>query len=109
VLEHRLDELGPPAPDPAPAAPPLERLRQLGEGALQQRHEVDRVAPGVRFLHPRGSGELCRQRAEHGLRPLPACDIERLECLVHEIERMTSLEVAVIGSRREQQVGQLVP
>ena len=38
---------------------------------------------------------------------LPADDVERLERLVGEVERMADLDVAVVGGGREQHVGHL--
>ncbi len=102
--EQRLDECVAPVP-----APPLggERLGQPRERVLQQRDEVDGVAPGVRLLHPLGEGELRRERREHRLGPLPAGGVEGLERLVHEVERVAAVQVAVIGGGREEHVREL--
>ena len=93
-----------------PAAPLTRRpwLRQARERVLEQRDQVDRVAPGVRLLHPLGERELRRQRGEHRLRALPAGDVERLERLVDEVERVAAVEVAVVGRGREEHVGELL-
>ena len=85
-----------------------QRLGQLGERAVEQRDEVDRVPPRVRLLHPLGDGELRRQRREHRLGALPAGDVERLERLVDEVERVAAVEVAVVGRGGEEHVGELV-
>src|SRR5947209_10919765 len=74
---------------------------------LEEGDEVDRVAPGVCLLHPLGGGELRRKRGEYRLGSLPAGDVERLERLVDEVERVPAVEVAVIGSGREEHVSQL--
>ena len=82
-------------------------LREPRECALEQRGEVDRVAPRVRLLHPLGEGELRGERPEHRLGALPAGDVQRLERLVHEVERVAAVEVAVVGGSGEEHVREL--
>ena len=53
-------------------------------------------------------GELRRQRREHRLRALPARDVERLERLVDEVERVPTVEVAVVGRGGEEHVRELL-
>ena len=95
-----------------PSCRAARRLRPRASGssrerALEQRDEVDRVPPGVRLLHPLGEGELRRQRPEHRLGALPAGDVERLERLVDEVERVPAVEVAVVGRGGEEHVREL--
>ena len=84
----------------------LERARQLREGGLEQPDQVDRVAPGVGLLHPLGAGQLGGQRGEHRLGAAPACGVERLQRLVHEVQRVAAVQVAVVGGGGEQHVGE---
>jgi len=83
------------------------RARKLAHAALEQGNEVDRIPPRVRLLHPFGAGELRRQRGEHRLRGLPPSDVERLERLVDEVERVAAVEIAVVGRGGEEHVGEL--
>ena len=48
-----------------------------------------------------------RQAGEHRFGALPAGDVERLERLVDEVERVPAVEVAVVGGGREEHVGEL--
>ena len=80
----------------------------MRKGAVEQRDEIDRIPPRVRLLHPFGAGELRRQRREHNTCTFPAGDIERFERLIHEIERVPAVEVAVIGRGREEHVSELL-
>jgi hypothetical protein len=85
-----------------------ERVRQLRERVVEQRDEIDRVPPGIRLLHPVRAGQLRRQRRQHGLRVLPAGDVERFQRLVDEVEGVPTVEVAVISRSREEHVGELL-
>jgi len=106
VEDHR-DQLPAPAPATAPVCAGGKGFRKIVEGALKQVGEVDGVAPRVGLLHPLGARELRGQRREHRLGTLPPCDVERFERLVDEVERMAAVQIAVVGRRREQHVGEL--
>ncbi len=104
AVENRLDECGAAVPAATAGATFGERLRKLSERALEQHDEVDRVAPRVRLLHPLGARELRGERGEHRLGAVPAGHVERLERLVHEVERVAAVEVAVVGGGGEEHV-----
>ncbi len=73
AFEQRRDERVAADPScPRLSAPAASASGSSLERALEQRGEVDGVAPRVRLLHPLGEGELSGQRREHGLGALPA-------------------------------------
>ncbi len=84
-----------------------QRLREASERIIEQPDEINRIAPGVRLLHPLRARELDGQRREHRLRTFPAGDVKGLESLVDEIERVAAVEVAVVRRRGEEHVRQL--
>ena len=57
------------------------------------------------LLHPMRWRSAATQRRQRRLGVLPAGEVERLERLVGEIERVADLDVAMVGDRREQHVG----
>ena len=85
-----------------------QRLGSSANARLEQRHQVDRISPGVALLHALGGRQLRRQRREHRLGLLPAGQVERLQRLVGEVEHVADLEVAVVGAGGEQHVGELL-
>ena len=96
----------------AASAVPLGRLdvgrKDVGEFLerfFQDFHEVDRPAPGVGFLHAAGVGVAAGEGADHGLGQVPAGDVQGFECLVGEVEHVAAGQVAVVGGRSEEHVG----
>ena len=84
---------------PPSGRPPSSAVGQLGEGPLQERDQVDRVAPGVRLLHAR---RRWRRTGARLVRTASACSqptrSSGLERLVDEVERVAAVEVAVVGA-----------
>jgi hypothetical protein len=78
------------------AAASREQFRQLAGRFVTQRNKVKRLAPGSRFL-----GALCRHhladdRRQQSRRMLPADQVEALERLVDEVERVSGVGEAAI-------------
>jgi len=96
---------------PSTGAPPIaagsERRRQPLECRFEQCDEVDRIPPGVGLLHPLGERELGGKTRQHALGAVPTGDVEGLERLVHEVEGVATVEVAVIGRGRKEHFGEL--
>ena len=75
VGEQRLDELSPSRPCHTAAASRGERFGQSRERLVDERHEVDRVSPAVRLLHPLSARELSRERREHSFGAIPPGEV----------------------------------
>src|SRR5205823_317193 len=75
------------------------------EGRLEDRRQVDRVAPAVRFFLARGAGVEGRQAGQDRAGVLPAGPIERLEGFVREVEDMAGVQEAVVGGGGEEHAG----
>ena len=108
VLPQAAPAPGLPArPAAAPARAQLQRGGQRLEGVLQDRDQVHRVPPGVRLFHAVGTRVTGDQAGEDRFGVLPARVVEGLERLVGEVGHVAGLEVAVVGGRREEEVGHL--
>ena len=103
----RLHEDSAALPGPARAGSGDQRIVELGEGTLEEVDDVHRVPPRVRLLHALGARELRRQRGQHCLGCIPTRDVERLQGFVHEVQRVATVEIAVIGRGSEEHVREL--
>src|SRR6516162_2387406 len=77
--------------------PGREAVRQLEAGPLAQGDEVDRLAPRGAFLSTPSCSHLTDHARQHIGCMLPADDIETLESLVDEIERVAAIRVSAVG------------
>jgi hypothetical protein len=90
VAEDRLRERCVVAPRPV-AAPGGEQSGELGAGPLEQGHEIDRLSPGGGLVAPACRDHLAHDGGQHQSRVLKADQIEALERLVDEIERVAAV------------------
>ena len=74
-----------------------EEVRQLEAGPLAQGDQVDRLAPRCAFLSTPSCSHLTDHARQHIGCMLPADDIETLESLVDEIERVAAIRVSAVG------------
>ena len=92
---------------PAGSAAGREEARQLARGVVAQGDQIDRLAPGGRFLGAAGLRHLADDARQHVGRMLPADHVETLERLVDEVERVPAIRVGAVRLGREQQVREL--
>jgi hypothetical protein len=88
------------------AAASSEQLRQLAGCFVTQRNEINRLTPRGRFLGATGRHHLADDSRQHGRRELPADQVEALERLVDEVERVPGIGEHALGLSREQSIGQ---
>jgi hypothetical protein len=79
-----------------------EHFRQLARCFITQRKKIHRLAPGSRFLGAARRHHLAHDRRQHGRCVLPADQVEALERLVDEVERMSAIGERPLGFGREQ-------
>ena len=65
-----------------------EQFRQFAARLFAQRNEINRLAPGGRFLGATGRYHLADDSRQHGRRVLPADQVEALERLIDEVKRV---------------------
>jgi len=73
---------------------------------LTQRNKVNGLAPGRRFLGATGRYHLTDDSRQQSRRVLPADQVEALECLVDEVERVPGVGERPLGLGRKQGIGQ---
>jgi len=83
-----------------------EQLRDLIRCHLGERHKIDRLPPGDRLLGASSCHHLSDYGRKHGRRVLPSNQIEALEGLVYEIERVAHIRKSAVGLGCEQRIGQ---
>ena len=83
-----------------------EQLRQLIGCFIAERNKINRLAPGGRFLGATGRHHLTDDGRQHSRRVLPADQVEALERLVDEVERMSGIGERPLGLGREQGIGE---
>ena len=82
------------------------KVRQFAVCFVAQRNKIIGLAPGGRFLGATGLHHLTDDSGQHSRRVLPANQIEALERLVDEVERVSSVGVCPFGAGREQSIGE---
>jgi hypothetical protein len=92
-----------PAP---PATAGGEQTRQLRRCRLAQGDEILRLPPSGRFLGTARGHHLADQGRQHGASVLPADEIEALEGLVDEVERVSAVGESTIRFGRDQEVSE---
>ena len=103
VAEQRLGR-APRGPTSARAPRPAANRSGSSAGcSLAQRDEIDRLAPGGRFLGAARRHHLADHGRQHRRRVLPADQVEALERLVDEVERVPAIGEGAIGLGREQE------
>ena len=80
----------------AGSAAGLEEVRQLRAGPLAQSDQVNRLTPRCAFLGTPSCRHLTDHARQHVGRVLPADDLETLESLVDEIERVAAIGVSAV-------------
>ena len=88
------------------AAAGSEQFGQLAGCFLTQRNKINRLAPGGRFLGATGRRHLADDRRQQRGRMLPADQVQALESLVDEVERVSGVGERPLGLGREQDIGQ---
>ena len=83
------------------------RHRQLNKCLLQNRDQINRIAPGIRLFHARCVGIASYQAGQHRLRIFPTDNIECFKGFVGEIEGMTDINIAVIGDPSKEHIRHL--
>ena len=83
-----------------------EQFRQLVGRFLTQRNEINRLAPGGRFLGATSRYHLADDRRQHNRRMVPANQVETLERLVDEVERVSGFGKRPLGCSRKQCIGE---
>ena len=83
-----------------------DQPRQLSRRSLTQGDEIRRLVPSGRFLGAARCDHLTDHRRQHGGRMLPADQIEALEGLVDEVERMSGVREHPIGPGCEHKLGE---
>ena len=79
-----------------------EQLRQLPRRFIAERNEIDGLAPRCRFFGATGGDHLADNRRQHRRCVLPSDEVEALERLVDEVERMAGIGIGPRGRGREQ-------
>ena len=88
------------------AAAGSEQFRQLAGCLLTQRNKINGLAPSGRFLGATGCHHLADHGRQHCRRVLPADQVEALERLVDEVERVSGVGECPLGLGREQGIGE---
>ena len=88
------------------AAAGSEQFRQLAGCFLTQRNKINGLAPGGRFLGATGRHHLADDSRQQSRRVLPADQVEALERLVDEVERVSGVGERPLGLGREQGIGE---
>jgi hypothetical protein len=83
-----------------------EQFRQLAGRFLTERNKVNGLAPGCRFFGATGRHHLADDSRHQSRRVLPADQVEALECLVDEVERVSGVGERTLGLGREQGIGE---
>ena len=86
--------------------PGSEELRQFAGRLLTQRNKIDGLAPGGRFLGAMGRDHLTDDSRQQSGRVLPADQVEALEGLVDEVERVPGVGERPLGRGGEQGIGE---
>ena len=92
-----------PAP---PAATGREQVRQFRRRRVAQGDEINRLTPSGRFLGAARGDHLADHGRQHGGSVLPTNQVETLEGLVDEVERVSGVGEGAIRLSREQKVGE---
>ena len=79
-------------------------MGQLQAGPLAQSDEVDGLAPRCPFLSTPSCRHLADHARQHIGRMLPADDVETLESLVDEIERVPAIGVGAVRLGRKEEI-----
>ena len=82
-------------------------MRQFQSSPLAQSDKIDRLAPRRRLLSTSRCRHLADNTRQHGGRMLPTDEIETLEGLVDEVERVSSIGIGAVCLGRQQKVGEV--
>lgn len=73
-----------------------EEIRQLASSIAAQGDQINGLAPCRRFLGAAGLSHLANDRRKYLSGMLPADQIETLESLVYEVERVPTIRVCAV-------------
>ena len=73
---------------------------------MAQGDQIDRLAPCRPFLGTAGFRHLADYARQHVGRMLPADEVETLEGLVDEVERVSAIGIGAVGLGRKEQIGE---
>src|SRR3990172_6436327 len=97
----------PTAPDDLTPCPSLQCFWQAIKGGMEDRNEVNRMPPGVRFLHPIRRRIVQDQAGQNGFGMRPADRVQGLKGLVGEVQHVSGAQVPMVGGRRKEEIGDL--
>jgi len=81
-----------------------EEPRQLQRGLLAQSDQIDRLAPHRPLFGAARRRHLADDTRQHAGGMLPADDVETLESLVDEIQRVSATGIDTVRLGREQEI-----
>ncbi|MDR6861290.1 hypothetical protein [Variovorax guangxiensis] len=106
VAEERLGKCDRATPPARAASARRNGRREFGRRVGRKGDEIDRMAPGSGLLGAAGAREMLDRGGEYSIGVRPANQIQQLECLVDEVQRVAAVGKHAVGGGSEQHLGE---